>query len=51
MSTEYILRQCITLRNGKRLCKPPGQAFRIPINDNAKPPNNDADGSGGEKAS
>lgn len=28
---SFIFRQCITLRNGKRLCKPPGQAFRIPI--------------------
>ncbi len=30
----YIFRQCITLRNGKRICKPKGQAFRIPMNDN-----------------
>ncbi|WP_332785404.1 hypothetical protein [Sphingomonas sp. PB1R3] len=30
----YIFRQCITLRNGKRICKPNGQAFRIPVNDN-----------------
>ena len=29
--TQYIFRQCITLRNGKRLCKPPGRAFRIPV--------------------
>jgi hypothetical protein len=27
----YIFRQCITLRNGKRICKPKGQAFRIPV--------------------
>ncbi|WP_157573096.1 hypothetical protein [Novosphingobium sp. AAP83] len=27
----YIFRQCITLRNGQRICKPKGQAFRIPI--------------------
>lgn len=32
----YIFRQCITLRNGTRICKPKGQAFRIPINDNEK---------------
>jgi hypothetical protein len=33
----YIFRQCITLRNGKRICKPYGQAFRIPIsNENTK---------------
>jgi hypothetical protein len=30
-SQAYIFRQCITLRNGQRICKPPGQAFRIPI--------------------
>lgn len=30
----YIFRQCITLRNGTRICKPKGQAFRIPVNDN-----------------
>jgi hypothetical protein len=29
----YIFRQCITLRNGKRICKPNGQAFRIPVNE------------------
>lgn len=29
----YIFRQCITLRNGKRICKPRGQAFRIPLSD------------------
>lgn len=28
----FIFRQCITLRNGQRICKPKGQAFRIPIN-------------------
>ncbi|MFN3458242.1 MAG: hypothetical protein ACK4Z8_11765 [Novosphingobium sp.] len=27
----FIFRQCITLRNGQRICKPKGQAFRIPI--------------------
>jgi len=27
----YLIRQCITLRNGRRLCKPPGQAFRFPV--------------------
>lgn len=26
-----LIRQCITLRNGKRVCKPKGQAYRIPI--------------------
>ncbi len=33
MSTDsgFIYRQCITLRNGKRICKPKGQAFRIPV--------------------
>lgn len=35
-SKTYIFRQCITLRNGKRICKPKGQAFRIPVNDNDK---------------
>lgn len=37
---RYIFRQCITLRNGKRICMPPERAFRIPIpadNDNDKP--------------
>jgi hypothetical protein len=34
----YIFRQCITLKNGKRICMPPGRAFRIPVNDNDKPP-------------
>ena len=29
----YIFRQCITLRNGVRICKPKGQAFRIPVSD------------------
>jgi len=32
----YIFRQCITLPNGKRICRPKGQAFRIPVNDNDK---------------
>jgi hypothetical protein len=27
----FIFRQCITLRNGQRICKPKGQAFRIPV--------------------
>ncbi len=30
---SYIFRQCITLRNGKRICKPKGQAFKIPVKD------------------
>jgi len=29
----YIFRQCITLKNGKRICMPPGKAFRIPVSD------------------
>lgn len=32
-----IFRRCITLRNGKVICKPPGQAFCFPANDNYKP--------------
>ncbi len=28
---EYIYRQCITLKNGKRICKPKGKAFRLRI--------------------
>lgn len=38
-NTTYIFRQCITLKNGKRICMPPGRAFRIPVsdNDNTKP--------------
>ena len=28
---KFIFRQCITLRNGKRICKPAGQAFKIPV--------------------
>lgn len=32
-SQSFIFRQCITLRNGKRICKPHGQAFRIPVSD------------------
>lgn len=32
-SQNFIFRQCITLRNGKRICKPHGQAFRIPVGD------------------
>jgi hypothetical protein len=27
----FIFRQCITLKNGQRICKLKGQAFRIPI--------------------
>lgn len=27
----FIFRQCITLRNGVRVCKPRGKAFRIPV--------------------
>jgi hypothetical protein len=30
---KFIFRQCITLRNGKRICKPAGQAFKIPVSD------------------
>jgi len=40
----YIFRQCITLRNGQRICKPKGQAFRIPIRQRKMPveePTND----------
>lgn len=33
-ATAYIFRQCITLRNGKRICKPKGQAFKIPVSEN-----------------
>lgn len=39
-STDFIFRQCITLKNGKRICMPPGRAFRIPVkpdNDNDTP--------------
>jgi hypothetical protein len=36
--THFIFRRCITLKNGKRICMPPGRAFRIPVNDNDKPP-------------
>lgn len=28
---DYIYRQCITLKNGKRICRPSGKAFRILI--------------------
>jgi len=38
---SYIFRQCITLRNGRRICKPHGQAFRIPVSDD-KPKDEDA---------
>lgn len=34
---SFIFRQCITLRNGKRICMPAGRAFRIPVNDDDKP--------------
>ncbi len=30
-NTTFIFRQCITLRNGKRICMPPGRAFKIPV--------------------
>lgn len=30
-TTTYIFRQCITLKNGKRICMPKGKAFRIPV--------------------
>lgn len=33
----YLYRRCITLRNGKVICKPPGQVFRFKANDNYKP--------------
>jgi hypothetical protein len=33
----FIYRQCITLRNGTRICKPKGQAFRIPIRGKKRP--------------
>lgn len=42
--TAYIFRQCITLRNGQRICKPKGQAFRIPLSGKRRPddvPSND----------
>lgn len=32
---RYIFRRCITLKNGKRICMPPGRAFRIPVSDKA----------------
>jgi hypothetical protein len=35
---DVIYRQCITLRNGKRVCKPKGQAYRIPIYENDNEP-------------
>jgi hypothetical protein len=35
--TTYIFRQCITLKNGRRICRPPGKAFRIPVTEQ-KPP-------------
>ena len=42
-SQTYIFRQCITLRNGKRICKPKGQAFRIPVSDSKPKDDNDDD--------
>lgn len=45
----YVYTRCITLRNGKQLCKPHGQVFRFKANDNykpkpkPKPPENDKD--------
>lgn len=49
----FIYRQCITLRNGVKICKPKGKAFKIPVNDNHKPskPDNDESGNPGTKAS
>ena len=37
MADGFVYTQCITLRNGKRLCKPPGKVFRFKANDNYKP--------------
>lgn len=37
MANSYIYTRCITLRNGKQLCKPQGQVFRFKANDNYKP--------------
>lgn len=34
---EWVIVQCITLRNGTRLCKPKGQAFRFRANNSRKP--------------
>jgi hypothetical protein len=31
--TTYIFRKCITLKNGRRICLPGKQAFRIPVRD------------------
>jgi len=31
MAKVVIFRQCITLKNGKRICRPPGKAFPITI--------------------
>lgn len=36
IAQEYIFRQCITLKNGKRICMPPGRAFRIPVSETPK---------------
>lgn len=33
----FIYRQCITLKNGQRICKPKGKAFRIPISKKPAP--------------
>jgi hypothetical protein len=34
---NFIFRQCITLKNGRRICRPPGQAFRIPLKPRSSP--------------
>ncbi len=34
---EWVIVQCITLRNGSRLCKPKGQAFRFRATTPRKP--------------
>ena len=39
---NFIYRQCITLKNGKRICMPPGRAFRIPVGDNDDKPDKKA---------
>lgn len=33
----FIYRQCITLKNGQRICRPKGKAFRIPISKKPAP--------------
>lgn len=37
MADGFVYTRCITLRNGKQLCKPLGQVFRFKANDNYKP--------------